>query len=124
MVPDTAQMLQVLIVRLLPRLDSAPNSSIYPGTAGSPSVGFQTHGFASVPSLALPRFAAPLVSSSVVMYVAEQKSFERFVRLAPSKFDDTTGGDQSGRWTGGPVVGSLTGRANRSYAPSSLASMG
>ncbi|KAG5572315.1 hypothetical protein H5410_062081 [Solanum commersonii] len=98
---DTAQMLQVLIIRLLPRLDSAPNSSICPDIAGSPitvgvtpqiqgpSVGFQTHGFTSVPSLALPRFAAPLVSSSVVMYVAELKSFERFVRLAPSKFDDT-----------------------------------
>ncbi|KAH0705771.1 hypothetical protein KY285_010304 [Solanum tuberosum] len=105
-VPNTAQMLRVLIVRLLPRLDSAPNSSICPGIA--------------VPSLALPRFLAPLVSSSVVMYVAEKKSFERFVRLTPSK----TGGDQSDRWTGGPVVGSLTGRANRSYAPSSLASMG
>uniref|UniRef100_M1DHW2 Uncharacterized protein n=1 Tax=Solanum tuberosum TaxID=4113 RepID=M1DHW2_SOLTU len=100
-VPDTTQMLRVLIVRLLPRLDSAPNSSICPGTVGSPiivgvtpqiqgpSVEFQTHGFASVPSLALPRFAALLVSSSVVMYVAERKSFERFVRLAPSKFDDT-----------------------------------
>ncbi|KAH0708985.1 hypothetical protein KY284_010412 [Solanum tuberosum] len=131
-VPNTAQMLRVSIVRLLPRLDSAPNSSICPGTAGSPitvgvtpqiqgpSVGFQTHGFASVPSLALPRFAAPLVSSSVFIYVAEKKSFKRFVRLAPSR----TGGDQSGRWTGGPVVGSLTGRVNRSYAPSSLASMG
>ncbi|KAK4726730.1 hypothetical protein R3W88_031647 [Solanum pinnatisectum] len=124
-------MLHVLVVRLLPRLDSAPNSSICPGTASSPitvgvrpqiqgpSMGFQTHGFALVPSLALMRFAGPLVSSSVVIllnldileaYGVSYTSYQ-FFRI---------GRDQSGRWwTGGPIVDSLMGRANQSYAPSS-----
>ncbi|KAK4713460.1 hypothetical protein R3W88_019367 [Solanum pinnatisectum] len=47
-IPNNSQMLQLLIIRLLARLDSAPTSGIPPGTNG----------------------------------------FERFVRLAPSRFND------------------------------------
>ncbi|KAG5586511.1 hypothetical protein H5410_046945 [Solanum commersonii] len=52
---------------------------------------FQTPKSSSVPSIAPPRFAAPHTYSSAAKYVAEQKSSERFVRLVPHKFDNTTG---------------------------------
>jgi len=54
-------------------------------------MGFQTPKSSLVPSIAPPRFAAPHTYSSAAMYVAEQKSSERFVRLVPHKFDNTTG---------------------------------
>ncbi|KAG5571115.1 hypothetical protein H5410_060881 [Solanum commersonii] len=87
---------------LLARLDIAPTFGNNLGTTGSPitvgatppiqgpSLGFQTHGSALVPSLALLRFATPMVFASATMSIAEQKSFERFVRLALPRFDDTT----------------------------------
>ncbi|KAG5606756.1 hypothetical protein H5410_028248 [Solanum commersonii] len=89
------------IVRLSTRLDSAPPSSIlsgslgYPITVGStlqvqgPSVGIQTPGSSSVPSMVPPRFAALVIFASAMMSITEQKSFERFVRFAPLKFDST-----------------------------------
>lgn len=52
-------------------------------------MGFQTPDSSSVPFIAPPRFAAPLVSASATMPVFEQKSFKRFVRLAPPRFDGT-----------------------------------
>ncbi|KAH0725137.1 hypothetical protein KY284_001002 [Solanum tuberosum] len=87
-----------LIVRLLARLDSAPPSGVLLGTLGSPiivgvtspvqgpSVGFETPDSSSVPSMAPLRFAAPPLFASAAISVAEQESFERFVRLAPPKF--------------------------------------
>ncbi|KAG5606744.1 hypothetical protein H5410_028236, partial [Solanum commersonii] len=89
------------IVRLSTRLDSAPPSSIlsgslgYPITVGStlqvqgPSVGIQTPGSSSVPSMVPSRFAALVIFASAIMSITEQKSFERFVRFAPLKFDST-----------------------------------
>ncbi|WMV46730.1 hypothetical protein MTR67_040115 [Solanum verrucosum] len=66
--PDSTSMLHELIVRLLSRLDSVPPSGVRP-----------------VPSIAPPRFAAPHTYFSAAMYVAEQKSSERFVRLVPHR---------------------------------------
>ncbi|KAG5581554.1 hypothetical protein H5410_052181 [Solanum commersonii] len=85
--------------RLLARLDSAPLCGILLASGGSPitvcatplvhghSVGFHTPNSSSVPSMAPSRFASPFFSASATMSIAEQKSFERFVRLVPPRFD-------------------------------------
>ncbi|KAK4731686.1 hypothetical protein R3W88_024674 [Solanum pinnatisectum] len=75
---------------LISRLRFSYYSWCYTSVQG-PSMGFQTPKSSSVPFIAPPRFAAPHTYSSAAMYVAEQKSFERFVRLAPHRFDNTTG---------------------------------
>lgn len=48
-----------------------------------PSSGAQLQSLVIAPSIAPPLFMVPPASSSPAMSTAEQKSFERFVRLAP-----------------------------------------
>ncbi|KAG5629027.1 hypothetical protein H5410_000744 [Solanum commersonii] len=72
--PDTNLMLQELIVNLFVRLDIVSSSNVL-----------------LVPSIAPPRFISPSNFSSAAIFVAEQKSFERFARLTPLKFDGTVG---------------------------------
>lgn len=43
-------------------------------------------------SIALPRFLVPPSSASLFMSIVKQKSFERFIRLAPLRFYGTPGG--------------------------------
>ncbi|KAG5576795.1 hypothetical protein H5410_056929 [Solanum commersonii] len=87
---------------LLAIFDSVPPSSVRTGTSLSsitigatppflgPRVGFQTPGLASVPSLGPPIVGASLIFASATMSVAKKKSFDRFVRLAPPRFGDTS----------------------------------
>ena len=87
------------MIRLLARLDGTPATSDLPSTSvlaipggpsqpvQGPSMGFQTPSPFSMPSIAPPRFSAPPVSANAAMSLFEQKSFERFVRLAPPRFD-------------------------------------
>ncbi|WMV51220.1 hypothetical protein MTR67_044605 [Solanum verrucosum] len=98
LMPEPQFVGEEFIVRLLARLDSAPLCGILLASGGSPitvcatplvhghSVGFHTPNSSSVPSMAPLRFASPLFSASATMSIAEQKSFERFVRLVPPRY--------------------------------------
>lgn len=55
------------------------------------SVGFHTSGAFPSLSIAPSRFLAPRISASASMLLSEQKSFERFVKFAPPRFDGTSG---------------------------------